>query len=387
MNALSSNPPMNSVRQFHYDAVVAGYLGLDIVPGFPGQCAPAPLAELLRPGKLVQVEGLDMTPGGVVANTGLAMRKFGKRVALMGLVGKDVLGDILLRKLQAHGMTDGIRRTARAGTAYGVVIAPPGTDRIFLEDPGCNNLMASSDLDFAAIAAGRLFHFGYPTLMQGMMANGGAELRKLFARVNKLGVATSLDMTLPDPDSPAGRADWPAILSAVLPHVDVFAPSIEEILFMMEPKRYARLLAVSGGADIINAVPQDLVESLGKRILALGVKVVMIKTGHRGAYLRTGDVGKFNAVKRFKLPADNWNGRELWISACSVDRRRVKNACGAGDCAVAGFLTAMLNGAEIEKAGRYAMLAGRDNLYGADALSGLSSWKSMTGRILGELKA
>jgi hypothetical protein len=38
----------------------------------------------------------------------------------------------------------------------------------------------------------------------------------------------------------------------------------------------------------------------------------------------------------------------------------------------------VLRGTSIEMAGKYAAMAGRDNLYGSDALSGLASWKTMT---------
>jgi len=368
---------MKRGRPIRYDAVVAGYIGMDMTPGFPPSRAAIPFPDLFRPGKLVEVEGLSLSLGGAVANTGLAMKKFGKRVELMGLVGSDVLGDIVLRKLQDHGVTGGIRRTDRAGTAYGIVIAPPGTDRIFLEYPGCNGVFTSTDIDYDIVGKSRLFHFGYPTLMQGFFMDGGAELRQLFTRVHELSVATSLDMTLPDPDSPAGKADWPAILAAVLPHVDIFVPSIEEVLFMMEPKQYARMLSAAGGGDIMDAVPRELVANMGNRILALGVKVLMIKAGAQGAYLCTGDVGKFNTATALELPADNWSHRKLWIPAFPADSSRIKNACGAGDCAVAGFLSAILEGADIEMAGRYAMLAGRDNLYGVNALSGLSNWNRM----------
>jgi len=368
-------------QKFQYDAVVAGYIGVDLTPGFPPARGAVPLTHILRPGKLVEVEGLNLALGGVVANTGLAMRKFGRRVALMGLVGNDLLGDFVAGQLQAQGISSGIRRTNKAGTAYGIVLAPPGTDRIFLEDPGCNRLFTSADINYDTVRQSRMFHFGYPTLMKSLFVNGGAELRKLLARVRKLGVTTSLDMTLPDSGSLAGQADWRIILAAVLPLVDVFVPSIEEILFMLEPKRYARILSEADGGDIMDAVSPDLVVRLGNRILAMGVKVLMIKIGHRGAYLRTGDVGKLNAATSLKLPAENWSGRSLWIPAFPADPRRVRNACGAGDCAVAGFLTAMLEGTDLEKTGRYAMLAGRDNLYGIDSLGGLSDWKRMTNMI------
>ena len=368
-----TNPRAQTRRP--YDAVIAGYIGVDLAPGFPRALRPAPLAELLRPGKLLQTQGLNISLGGVVPNTGLAMQRFGQRVALQGLVGRDALGDIVMGLLLQHGAAAGIRRTNRAGTAYGIVLAPPGTDRMFLEDPGCNSIFTAKDVDWAAVQRSRLFHFGYPTLMAAMFANNGCELQKMFARTRKHGVATSLDLTLPDPDSPAGKVDWRRLLAAVLPHTDIFVPSIEEILFMLEPATYARLLARACGGDPVDAIPQDLYRRLGDQVLSMGVKVLMIKAGHRGAYLRTADVSALNAATALRLPLASWSGRELWAAPLPVARARFRNACGAGDCAVAGFLTAMLEGMTLELAGNCAMQAGRDNLYGVDALSGLLDWK------------
>jgi sugar/nucleoside kinase (ribokinase family) len=55
----------------------------------------------------------------------------------------------------------------------------------------------------------------------------------------------------------------------------------------------------------------------------------------------------------------------------------MRNACGAGDAAAAGFLSAILSGETLERAGRLAMIAGRDSLYGDDALRGLRDWAAM----------
>lgn len=359
------------------DAVVAGYLGVDIAPGFPLDRMSVPGSELFRPGKLIETEGLSISLGGVVANTGLAMKKFGCRVELMGCVGCDALGDIVATRLHEQGVAGGILRNRRAGTAYGIVIAPPGMDRIFFEDPGCNGVFTSDDIDYETVAKSRLFHFGYPPLMKKLWISNGAELQRLLRRVKDLGVVTSLDMALPDPDSPAGAADWQSILAATLPYVDIFVPSIEEILFMMEPDQYARILADAAGCDMAAAIPYDIFERLADRILAMGVKVLMIKAGRRGAYIQTGDIGKLNSSTALGLSAGNWEHRSLWAAPLPVDSRRFKNACGAGDCAVAGFLAALLNGEEIENASQYAMLAGRNNLYGVDAYSGLSDWSEM----------
>lgn len=369
----ASKPPSAPL----YDAVVAGYLGVDIAPGFASNQKAGKFSDLFRPGTIVEMSGLSISLGGTVANTGLAMKRFGGNVQLMGCVGKDALGDMVLSKLEEAGVTKGIVCTSRAGTSYGIVIAPPGCDRMFLEDPGCNGIFGSKEIDYKVVAASRLFHLGYPSLMTRLWRDNGAELLKIYTRVSKLGVATSLDLALPDSSSSASRADWRAILAATLPYVDIFLPSVEELLFMLEPKEYARLLAEANGGDIIDLIPRELYDILGDRILALGVNVLMIKAGHRGAYLRTGNIEALHARTTLRPPLESWKDRTLWIDPRQVDTVRFQNASGAGDCTIAAFLTALLDGAEIEQAGRLAMLAGRDNLYGVDALSGLSSWKKM----------
>jgi sugar/nucleoside kinase (ribokinase family) len=258
-------------------------------------------------------------------------------------------------------------------------------DRIFFEDPGCNAVFTAKDIDYQTVAGSRLFHFGYPPLMEKLWAGHGAELGKMFKQVRGLGVATSLDMTLPDANSPAGQADWGKILANTLPLVDIFMPGIEEILFMLEPDQYACLLAGADGRDMVDVIPREIYDGLADRILEMGVTVLMIKAGHRGAYLRTGDVAKLNSTSALRLPAADWSHRKSWCEPFPVAPRRFKNACGAGDCAAAAFLTAMLEGVEIGKAARYAMLAGRDNLHGHDAYSGLTDWAAMT-RMVGRSK-
>ena len=366
-----------------FDVVVAGYLGVDLAPGFPASLSARSLGELLRPGRLVEVEGLGVSLGGVVANTGLALKRFGARVRLMARIGEDPLGGIALDILRRQGLAGGVKRSGSGVTGYGLVLAPPGADRVFLECPGTNADFGPDDIDYDVVANARMFHFGYPTLMRRLYDDEGVELERLFRGVRERGVVTSMDTTLPDPGSQAGRADWVRILGRVLRFVDVFVPSIEEILFMLAPDEYARLSAMGDG-DLVDAIGEELCKSLGDTLLDMGVKVLLIKAAHRGAYLRTGEVGSLCETGALGLPVENWRKRELWIPAFPVDSERVVNASGAGDASVAGFLRAMLNAEPIEVAGGYAMLAGRDNLYGSDAISGLPDWEGMTEQ-LGEL--
>jgi sugar/nucleoside kinase (ribokinase family) len=367
------------------DAVVAGYLGVDITPVFAVRAA-VPFTELFRPGKLIETNGLHFSLGGVVANTGLAMRKFGRKTVLMGCVGGDALGDMAVALLAKAGMSGGIHRTDAAGTAYGIVIAPPGTDRVFLEDPGCNRVFTAKDVDYNIVGQSRLFHFGYPPLMEALWANDGLKLKELLKKARSAGAVVSLDMTLPDPDAPAGKADWPAILSGVLPLVDIFVPSIEELIFMLEPKRYSRMKKQTAGGDLIDAIVKEEYELISQKVLALGVKILLIKAGHKGAYLRTGDLSRIG-TSSLSLSDRQGCPAGTWFSALPVETGRIRNASGAGDCAVAGFLTALLKDEKIMTAGQYAMMAGRDNLYGQDALSGLVAWPRMEKSLKDHIKA
>ncbi|MFA6567396.1 MAG: PfkB family carbohydrate kinase [Victivallales bacterium] len=358
------------------DAVVAGYLGVDIAPGFSKRES-VTFAELFRPGKLIETKGLHFSLGGVVANTGLAMRKFGQNVSLTGCVGNDALGDMALAQFAQAGVTRGIHHASSAGTAYGIVVAPPGIDRFFLEDPGCNRIFTADDIDYELVGQSRLFHFGYPPLMEALWSNGGLKLKELLERAHGHGAVVSLDMTLPDPDAPAGKADWRAILSAVLPSVDIFVPSIEELLFMLEPQLYSHIAERAAGGDIIDAIPAEQYVRIADKVLAMGVKVLLVKAGHKGAYLRTGDLAELNS-STLRLSDRIGCPHGAWIPPLPVEAARFCNASGAGDCAVAGFLTALLKDENIMTAGQYAMMAGRDNLYGQDALSGLMEWSHMS---------
>lgn len=363
------------------DAVVAGYLGVDITPGFSNR-NPATFAELFRPGRLIETEGLHFSLGGVVANTGLAMRKFGQAVALMGCVGADALGDIAVSQLKQAGVTSGIRRISSTGTAYGIVIAPPGMDRVFLEDPGCNRIFTADDIDYGLVGRSRLFHFGYPPLMEALWSEGGAKLKVLLERVRRQGTVVSLDMTLPDLAAPAGKADWREILSSILPLVDIFVPSIEEILFMLEPQLYFQIEERAAGGDMIDAIPAEQYGRIADKILDMGARVLLIKAGHKGAYLRTANLEELNS-SALLLSDRAGCPTGTFISPLPVESGRFRNASGAGDCAVAGFLTALLEDENIITAGQYAMMAGRDNLYGQDAFSGLMEWPHMSRLIMG----
>jgi sugar/nucleoside kinase (ribokinase family) len=357
------------------DAVVAGHVCLDITPVF-GQATGRSIGEILRPGKLLRMEGVQISPGGAVGNTGPALHRLGFRVALMGKCGSDPFGRLLVDRLHelAPGAEAGMQVVEGENTSYTVVVAPPAIDRIFLHCPDANDSFGPEDVDEETVRACRLFHFGYPPLMRRMYANGGAEGEQVLARAASAGPVVTLDLSLPDPDSDAGRADWCAILGRMLPYVDCFMPSLDELLFMLARERFEELVAGGSVADGIRAA--DL-RMLADACLDMGARATVIKCGHVGAYIKTREPGSAFAAMA-DSPAD-WTDREMFEPSCRVEH--VASATGAGDAAIAGFLAACLKGEPPERAMAFLATVGAQNLAAFDAASGVRTWEETAGEV------
>ena len=367
-----------------YDAVIAGYTCIDLIPDFIKDTRVKSVSDFFVPGKLIEIAGVDFLLGGTVANTGLAMKKFGQKVFLNGLIGRDNMGDIAEKMLIECDAFEGMSKTDQASTAFSIVIPPPGIDRIFLESPGCNRIFCIDDINYEAIADARLFHFGYPPLLQQFFTNQGEQLIEMYAKINKMGVVTSLDFSLPDPESESGKADWPEIMRRTLPFVDIFVPSVEELVCIMQPERYAAIKSsLPKDGDIIDAIPFDLIKETGLYIIESGVKILLVKAGRQGVYLFTGDVSPVFRKLGYR-PDTEWNNKKLLCHAYHAKPDRIINASGAGDTAIAAFLSSVLSNEKPEPALKYAAVGGRDSLYCNNLYRELNDWQGMTETIQSE---
>lgn len=363
-----------------HQAVVAGHVCLDIIPELESPSDDS-LETLLVPGHLTIVGPALLATGGAVSNTGLALDRLGIETHLMGKVGDDVFGRAVLTLIGEHapGLADGMIVDGTTSTSYSIVLSPPGVDRIFLHSPGANDTFDAEDVDYELVAAASLFHFGYPPVMRRMFQDDGAQLEETFRRAKLEGVTTSLDMALPDPEAEAGRVDWLAVLGRVLPYVDLFLPSFEEILYMLRRKTYEESRQRSSGADLAGHVTPALVSDVGEELLDLGATVVGLKLGDRGLYVRTGGVARIKRLGQ-ACPTDVgvWADKELWVPCFQVD---VVGTTGAGDATVAGFLTGLLRDLSPEAAATAAVAVGACNVEAADALSGVRSWEETMSRV------
>ncbi len=364
------------------EVIVAGHICLDIIPSISEKRTG--IDALLVPGKLVDVGAAVLATGGAVSNTGLALHRLGNNVQLMGKIGDDQLGDVILDVLRVHGeeIVDGMIIAPSEHSSYTIVISPPNIDRIFLHCTGANDTYSATDLSVEQLEGARMFHFGYPPLMRRMYENQGEQLMLLLSMVSASGLTVSLDLAKPDPESAAGKADWRIILGKVLPYVDVFLPSFEEIFYMLHREQYERMIEEAPAGDILPYVDGELLSELANELLEMGVAIVGLKLGEHGLYVRTTADSARLAASGLCAPVlekmDNWIDRELLAPCFDVE---VAGTTGAGDCTIAGFLCGMLQGFTIEDTIQTAVGVGACNVEQADATSGIPALPYVQGRI------
>ncbi len=360
--------------------IVAGLVCLDITPVFL-QNLSGSLTELLAPGKLTEMDGVSIHTGGAVSNTGLVMKKLGVDVRLVGKTGTDSFGKIIRDIFAQQGAAEGIIAAEGERTSYTVVIAPPGVDRSFLHDPGCNHTFSFLDIPEEMLEDVMLFHFGYPPLLKKFYQNNGEELIRMMKELKRRGIMTSLDLAMVDEGSEAGKQDWKKILTEVLPYTDFFVPSIEELCWMLDRQRYEEWKQRAAGGDMVMVLdPQRDIRPIAEQCIEMGAKVLLLKCGTPGLYYRTAGGQELKEIARaVGFDAQEWAGREGFEE--SYVPERVLSATGAGDTTIAAFLAAVLQGYPFEMCIKLAAAEGACCVAAYDSLSGIRSLRELEKKI------
>ncbi len=102
-------------------------------------------------------------PGGAPANFLAANQKYGLNTAMIGKVGTDAFGSMLIRTLDDAGInTAGVIRDDDVFTTLAFVTFDAQGDRSFsfARKPGADTCITPEEIDYALIDACRVFHFG-----------------------------------------------------------------------------------------------------------------------------------------------------------------------------------------------------------------------------------
>jgi sugar/nucleoside kinase (ribokinase family) len=265
-----------------------------------------PVADLPDRGSLGLVDEISLHGGGCALNTASALARLGLDAGVAGKVGDDALGAFLVSLLNERGVDrDGVLVDPSVSTSATVVLVDVAGERTFLHLPGASASVRAEELDLRYLFSGRCLHLAGALVMEELDGEPGA---RLLAEAKSRALLTSLDTVW----DATGR--WERILP-VLPHVDLFAPSLPE-----------------GRAITGEEEPSTVASWLRER----GVGEVVLKCGASGCYA-SGE-GFEGALEAFPVTA--------------VD------GTGAGDAFVAGLLYGRLAGWPLDGSARLANAVG-----------------------------
>ncbi|MFO8079888.1 MAG: sugar kinase [Armatimonadota bacterium] len=282
-----------------------------------------PIDDQPEHGRLMLVDEMGMSIGGCAANTGIGLAKMNVDTAIIGKVGDDGFGDFVRDAMAAEGVdTSGIAVTDEASTSATMIMIDSGGERTFIHCIGANATMRPEDIDMDLLSDAEIFHFAGALVMPGFDGEPAASVMKA---AQEAGTTTALDVVWDD----TGR--WMELLEPVLPHTDMFLPSFPEA---------------------VEITGRDTPEEAAEVLMDHGVKVVGLKMGEEGSYVRTAD-------------------REICAPAFNVE---AVDGTGSGDAFVAGFLLGTLAGWDLEDVARMANAVGAMCVTAPGATTGLRSF-------------
>ena len=191
---------------------------------------------------------VELMPGGAAANVAVWARRLGAEVTLVGKVGDDTLGELMLRHLRAEGISTEISVVpGKPTTRIGIVIDPRG-EHGFVTDHSQPLAFSSQDLPLGLLDhADAVFFNGY-----GIFTSRSTEfLRPLAAEARRRGIPLAFD-----PSSfTLIRAYGPDRLMSELGRLDVLLANADEAHSLTPGTewsaldQFARVVVVKQGAD------------------------------------------------------------------------------------------------------------------------------------------
>ena len=208
---------------------------------------------------------LSANPGGAPGNFLAALNMYGCKTAMIGKVGDDMFGRLLVRTLQDAGIeTKGVVMDKNQFTTLAFVSLDKSGNRdfSFARKPGADTCLTPDEINESLITDARVFHFGTLSLTNEPAASA---TRKAIELAKKHGLIISLDPNLRKPLW-QNEADAKAAMEWSLRQADIVKISDEEIEFLWG------LSPEAGGKKLLNEY---------------GVSLAYITLGPKGCYAVT----------------------------------------------------------------------------------------------------
>jgi len=197
---------------------------------------------------------LAANPGGAPGNFLAALNKYGCSVAMIGKVGEDMFGRMLLKTLREAGIeTRGVIVDPNQFTTLAFVSLDESGNRdfSFARKPGADTCLEAGEMDAELIENARVFHFGTLSLTNDPARDA---THKAVAMAKAAGRLVSVDPNLRKPLWPTEDAAKEAIEWS-LKQADIVKISDEEIEFLwgLTPEQGAQKLLNEYGVSLVYA--------------------------------------------------------------------------------------------------------------------------------------
>lgn len=197
-----------------FDVLVVGELNVDLILN--------ELAAFPSIGKEVLSCSMSLTLGSSAAILAHNLSQLGSKVAFAGKMGNDVFGDIILQRLQAGGVDTSLIIRGDHLTTGATVVLNVDNDRAMITHPGAMETLSLEDIPIHSLTRSRHLHFSSYFLQPGLKK----DIATLFREAKRLGMTTSFD-----PQWDPGEK-WDLDIGKILPHVDIFLPNENELIFI-----------------------------------------------------------------------------------------------------------------------------------------------------------
>lgn len=277
------------------DVVVLGSLNMDLV---------VRTAHIPLPGETIHGSDFNTIPGGKGANQAAAAARMGVSVEMIGRVGEDAFGPVLLDNMAAQGVgTAHVLRDAEAASGIAMITIDAKGENTIVVAPGANGRVTLDEVaaarDVLAAARYLVMQFEVPLPV----------VRGAITLARELGLRVILN------PAPAYAVDAE------------FVRGLDTLIV-----NETEAAAISGlpVADLAGA------EAAGRALRALNIPVVIVTLGANGALLLA-------------------EGGAIHVPARAVN---VVDTTAAGDAFVGGYVAGLLRGLPLPEAVRYATCAG-----------------------------
>ncbi|WP_426997021.1 sugar kinase [Pseudarthrobacter sp. N5] len=301
------------------------------------------MVSLRSAGPLSAGGGLSMHVAGAESNVAVGVARLGHRVSWSGVVGADPHGEFIVRQLRSEGIQ--VLNRVDPGRSTGVMFLEQRTADIsrayYYRTGSAGSTFSRKDVDRAFSGGARVLHLTGITPALSKESREAVEYAA--ARADGEGMVVSLDVNYRGKlwSRDAARE----VLAPLARHARIVVASDDELALVASAPDGGE-----GGEGRDGTGHPDAAEvRMANRLLDLGVEEVVVKRGASGAGVHT-------AAGRWEVPA---------VPVTSID------TVGAGDAFTAGYLSALLDGLDVE--GRLH----RGAVAGAFAVSTSGDWEGL----------